>query len=732
MDFLLEAQRLNRRRVKLEEFILLLLRCLAMALIGLLLARPFLDSNPVGMFSSGQTERVIVLDDSLSMAAVGGGKSPMEEASAMLGRWVEALAADGNDDLITVVRTTNPEKSSPNGLPLTEASMTQLLEDFKNVSARDSGGDLGAALLHVEKSFKGEKASLNRVVYVLTDLRRRDWEGSADAGSDAGVVSTLKRISDVAAGCYVIDLGDDIEEVVPLDKALIAGVPAEFEVVVKNAGSREANDVGVRFAAGEGLPVEARIDSVPAGGTGIAAFTYTFSAGDVEGTGAPEPVPVEVSLDVAPGDGSDLLAADNTRYFPARVVRGLRALVVDGDPSGAYGQSESFYLRHALSPGGPARSGVEVTVVDDTEFDNVDLDNFEVVLVANLYRVTDERAKALEAWVAEGGGLVFLLGDQVDEDVYNEVLFKDGKGLLPGKLAVIEGDEKEESWALFNPELQSHPLFRFFTGDNRQLLDGVKVFRWWRSELGAVVADSENGDAPVEPASQEANASADDGGIRVIATFTDPGKAPAVVEKGFGDGRVMVWSTPLDNDWNTFPENGATFLITAQELVRFMARNRTGEGVIEVAQPIRQSVDLRQYRSEVGVIKPGAAEPTPVEARLPEGAAPDSPVWALEFDETDKRGVYAVQLQPAAGGEAETVLFAANIDTAEGDLIRASQSSIQRDLDGAEVQFVSRGQPVIELGAASARSEIWKLILYVLAALLAAELLFGWWIGAKR
>ena len=45
MDFLFEAEKKNRRRVQIENLLLLLLRCLAMLLIGLLLARPFLPSS---------------------------------------------------------------------------------------------------------------------------------------------------------------------------------------------------------------------------------------------------------------------------------------------------------------------------------------------------------------------------------------------------------------------------------------------------------------------------------------------------------------------------------------------------------------------------------------------------------------------------------------------------------------------------------------------------------------
>ena len=748
MDFLIEAQRLNRRRVKLEEFILLLLRCLAMGLIGLLLARPFLDINPESFFKSGAIERVIIIDDSLSMAAQTGDKPPIEEASAMLRKWIEVLANDNDDDFITVVRTTDPDHPVPwaNGLPLTEASMGGLLEEFDKLEAQDSAGNLNAALLHVEQSFKDDKASLHRVVYVLTDLRRRDWEGSAEAGSDAGVVATLGRISEAAAGCYVVDLGTAgeenlaVEEIVPLDKAIIADVPAEFEVIVRNRGMRDARDVNVRFVAGDTLPVEVGIDRIAAGATGVAAFTYTFTDSDNGDGEDARPVAVEVSLGNDVGSPGDLLKEDNVRYFPARVVRGIRVLLVDGDPSGNYGQSETFYLKNALAPDGPSPSGVTVTVVDDSEFDDVELSEFEVIVVANLYRVTEGRAEALENWVRDGGGLVFLLGDQADEDVYNDVLYKDGAGLLPVRLSGIEGDEKEEAWTLLSPDLANHPVFRFFDGDNRQLLDGVKVFRWWHCEIPELEdaeeakkeAVAKTGAAGAEEAEDEVKGTPLRRTSRVIASFDDKSRSPAVVEKRLGEGRVLVLTTPLDNDWSNFPENGATFLITSQEMIRYMARNRTEEGVISVAQPIRQKVDLREFNQKVEIITPQGGEPQIAEARPVEENAGSGPVWTVNFDETGQRGIYELKLMRAAGGDSQSILFAANIDTGEGDLTRASEDAIRSDLGDARVEFVPRGQSVIELEGTAARSEIWKVILYILTALLAIELLFGRWIGARR
>ena len=58
MRFLLEAYRRHRRRLQLEQWLLLALRCLVIGLLGLGLARPLLQAAPV---ASGGGSRTVVL-----------------------------------------------------------------------------------------------------------------------------------------------------------------------------------------------------------------------------------------------------------------------------------------------------------------------------------------------------------------------------------------------------------------------------------------------------------------------------------------------------------------------------------------------------------------------------------------------------------------------------------------------------------------------------------------------
>src|SRR3954469_15881143 len=70
MEYLLQAMRKNRRRIKFEQIMLLSTRCLILALLGLALARPLgcADSSLASLVGSKSGLHVFVIDNSYSMA----------------------------------------------------------------------------------------------------------------------------------------------------------------------------------------------------------------------------------------------------------------------------------------------------------------------------------------------------------------------------------------------------------------------------------------------------------------------------------------------------------------------------------------------------------------------------------------------------------------------------------------------------------------------------------------
>src|SRR3954471_8332187 len=65
MEFLLKSQKRNRRRLIIEQLILLMLRCLLVLLAGFLVARYV--GEALGITSTAGTTHVVLIDDSLSM-----------------------------------------------------------------------------------------------------------------------------------------------------------------------------------------------------------------------------------------------------------------------------------------------------------------------------------------------------------------------------------------------------------------------------------------------------------------------------------------------------------------------------------------------------------------------------------------------------------------------------------------------------------------------------------------
>ncbi|MEM1069731.1 MAG: BatA domain-containing protein [Planctomycetota bacterium] len=743
IEFLLEADKMNRRRIRLENLLLLLLRCMAILLIALLLARPFRPTTFAGgALQSVRFERVVVLDDSLSMLAVENNRSSFDVAKQTIQDLIASFQTSDSDESFSLVRLSQPDQPAIRGVKLNEETVGELAEQIAALQPSDVPVRLETALLEIEKLLRIEPEYVNRVVYIVSDLRKRDWDltsgnqPSADAsaaevtppsenGGDTGsggVRATLERIANKSVGSFVVDVADNqqsgnivLASIVPKDKVLIAGVQSPFEVTVANNSSTEVRDLQLSFAAGDSLPLTDRIDRIAANSTHTVPFSFTFakpeSASEDSAVVQPDPVPIRVTLATENPANRDQLQADNTQYFAARVERGIRTLLVDGDPSANYGQSEAFSLSRALAPPGELLSGVSLNTVTDAEFESVKLDDYHVVYLCNLYRLSDQRRVSLEKWVELGGSLVVFAGDQVDEHIYNETLYRDGQGLLPGRLVSVRGDETEATWVNFLVSVTGHPALNVFAGENNPFASWVKVFRWWH----------------VEPDEEQiAN-----GDVLVSARFNDQDDSPAVLEKQFGQGRVVFVATPADRDWSNWPLD-PSFLIFSQELTRYVVKNANRNGTISVGQSIRHPLDLTRYKIDVSLRYPNDTTTTlnarPVDSETPQSV--DETSWVVEYNKVDQSGFYEMTLVNANGSN-ERALFAANVDVSEGDLSRVDMTELRSNLNDLPIEIV-RAEDLVGTSAMGVEGELWPLILSLAVGCLCSEQILGWFFGRNR
>lgn len=690
MDLLRQADRKNRRRLRLEDLLILLLRCLAVILLALLVARPIMTASAsLARVTGARTERIVVLDDSPSMDVRQGNRTLFTRATAALADSVRKLSRARPGDTLTVILTSAPDQPWINGQILGGDRAENIAGPLESLPTASVPARLEQTFLSLLRRIENEPPA-NRSLYVISDFRRHDWLPDSREGGVPKQLGTLAgRIPDVT----LVNLGQSVAvdlavtDIRPGEPTLVAGVPCPMLVTIANRGTRDADDTSVTVAS-DGIPAgQIRIPAIAPGTAQTLSIPVTFArAGSAT-------VEAEISR-------NDTLAMDDRRAYAGTVESAVRVLVVDGEPDPDPVRSETFYLRRALAPPGETVSGMGVDVIDENGFDPRQLDTARILILCNVYRLPEERWRAIAEWVRLGGGLVVFTGDQMDGASWNDTAGKAAPGLLPVRFDEATGDASEREWQTLRLARPDHPILQAFSGDRNPFLQRVKVYRYWR----------------MEPAGENAS---------VLAVFANG--RPALSEMLFGAGRVLVFATAADTEWSNWPSD-PSYVVTLQQTARTLARAGGSARCLTAGQPLHHEVTPSLYRSEARLFAPEAHEPDVLRA----GQSTNASLVAFDSAPLRQPGVWALDLS-SHEGEVERVHFAVNIDATESDLDPLDPRDLQKRTGDAKIRFADPSEmiPVAE-AAEDGRAELTRPIVTFLLGILLLEQGLAWRFGRKR
>src|SRR5262245_43352623 len=403
MELLLRAEREVSARRKLRDVALLVARTGLAAALPLAFARPFTDvRSDLPAVTTHSQSAVIILDDSASMRRrLRRDETPFDVARARARDIVEHLSPDSEVALVLA-----SEGST--------APVAELSSDRARVSAALAGiacsarrADFAAALRRATQALTTSTRS-DRLIYVMTDLQASGWEDVTPAMLAAGpeiVVLDASR-GEAWSNRAVIGLG---AEPAPEEGAQGIAVVAE----IANFAAEPVRGLGITLRL-DGAEVARGFVDVPAGGRARKRFVHSVSGGARH---------AEVAID---HDGFPL---DDRRACRVEASRGIRVLLVDGDPRTVRTEDEVFFLEAALRAGG---SNFSATTVSPDELADRDLTTFGAVFIANVARPSANAAAAITRYVQGGGGLFISVGDRVDADAWNQTM----KAVLPQPLGL--------------------------------------------------------------------------------------------------------------------------------------------------------------------------------------------------------------------------------------------------------------------------------------------------------
>ena len=700
MEFLLAAMKRNRKRLRMEQWLVLLLRTLAVLLLVALVSRPQLGGG--GGLLGGRVHHVVLLDDSASTSQRSGSTSLFAKSQERVRAFVQDLAQRRSGDSFSLVRTSRaatPELWNQRVGPELGKRVGALLGEWR---VTDLPVDFGAALqATVARAAEVEDASRSEF-YVVGDARAADWttEDDKPRPSLLAALHALRPDQDhvTVLGAAGPPANVAIVDVRLADRLAVAAVPSVLAVEVQNLG------LDPTPAGSVAVEVELLRQERTAGGQSRVVLAVPPLA-----PGERVPVPIAHTFH-QPGayridaqlEASEAFPLDDRRTLALDVRDKSRVLLVDGEPDEEDG--ETFFLQAAL---GGTEAGIDAQVVGEDGLEETDLRPFDVVWLCNVQTLTAATAARLEQFVAAGGGVAIFAGALVDGARWNELLWRDGAGILPLPFGDIDGDPDRPLRAvLTQPE---HPVCDGVT-EVMELLFGNVVLVKRFLQLA-------------EPPAHEA---------AVVARIRDPEGPPLLATRTYrgGGGDVAIFAVGADKAWSNLPSTHL-FLVVVNQLHRAIARRADlAQQNLATNGTFRLELDSGTFRPDVTVRALAGDDERTFTAVEPAPPAGGPPVLTVPMAELRQLGGYALDLARHDGAP-ETRVLARNAPIAESRLVGFADSAFAR-LYPAELH--ERVRFVREDAAADAdvaEGEVWPLLAGLLLVGLLLESLLAWRFGRR-
>ncbi len=407
MEFLLASQKRNRRRLLLEQLLLLLLRMLVVLAIVALISRPFLNPDTLSQFQGNKTHHVVLVDDSGSMRDELGKQTAFAAALDVVQKIVSEGARQPGTQTLTLAFMSKPDKPAFLLRTLDPSFQKEFDRMLSNWTCSYRSLEMAAAVQKAASVLDGQPGAAQNF-HLISDFRRQDWETpgalsqSLQQLNDKRFAINLVRVVPQGnANLGITELTGNVEVAAP-------GIPVRLKVTVRNYGDKVVERVDLDiFEDGKQQSVTIPMQHLEPGQEMSREFDRAFAkAGNHE---------IRVSLP------ADSLLADNQRFLAFKVPEVNPVLIIDGDPE----HGDALSLSDALEPS-PGSTGFSPTIQSPDFLRRNSLEKYQAIYMVSLATVHPDAQRALEAFVAGGGGLCWYLGSNVNATAYNAQLYRPG------------------------------------------------------------------------------------------------------------------------------------------------------------------------------------------------------------------------------------------------------------------------------------------------------------------
>jgi hypothetical protein len=664
MQFLLAAMRKNARRLQVQQWLLLAVRTLIIALVVLALAEPYGEQLRAGG-GSGPAHKLLVLDGSYSMAYGNGDATHFRRAKEL----AAALVRDSRPaDVFTVILMADPARVVC-GRQFSDPA--RIAAEIESLAQYRTSADLTGAIALAQEAITNTNqrtASRRQEVYFFTDLQRTTWAPPDDTDQEA-VAPLQSAMTALAqhATLAVIDVGEPratnlaVTSLMTPEPFITTNRQTVFEATLRQFGKEPRQGCVVELLVDD-TPVAEQTVDVPADTDTTVRFTYRFTSPGL--------------YTIAVRAAADSLAIDDTRWIVAPARDEVRVLCIEGREGAAR------YVAQALNPNRAGNSPIRPLVVTEGDVAELELSNFDAVFLCNVGEITPGEVQRLARYADAGGGLVFFLGDRVSADRYNahavapgSQVERENEALLPARI----GEVMESTQFGVDPLDYRHSIVAPFRGRERAGLLNTPVSRYLQLDVSESLP-----------------------GVEVAAAM--PNGDPLIITAPLGRGRIILVATDASlgsvnrttgepwTHWPTWP----SFLPMIREMLAYATAGRQQAWQQRVGATLGGNLS---HGGQTSQSPPASLKITRPDGKRAAVSLEDvSDGWTWSYRDTDLSGIYVLENDAQNASQR----FAINVDPLESDLTRADPQGVPAKLlpssthgqsteDGAEPQLSRAG-----------------------------------------
>ncbi len=682
--FIKLAEKRSSRRIKMENFILWVLRTLLMALLTLAFMMPMIRTKEFGnMLGRAARDVAIVIDASYSMDYKAGRRTTWDEAIETAAAIIEGLS--DKDRFCVYLAREQP-------MPIYEQLTGEREAGAARVKALKLGvgsSQLCPAVMAANTALEQETRRVEREIHIISDNQALPWaqfkrEGTTpDAATNAPALAVTASNAPTSAPdalwdpskindrttCFVTLLGATApENVSPVNmelepKLITAETPCRLTVRLSRTGPPQETAVTVyvdekevvrrSVLAGEGTSTEIQFMIPPVG-------------------------PGSHAVRIATPD--DSLPVDNTFHFLIRAKQKLPTLCA--------GTKEStLFLRAALGAGINGVSPFDIKFIQPDQLQGEAFQAYVCVFLCNAIPLPGQDLGRLEQYVKGGGVLVIFPGDGAAPSDYG------AWSCMPAQPSALFDVPQDKRKRVLNWAKPSHPM---------------------------LVSLKEGGAPPSLAIKRLLKCEKREDRTETLITTGE--NDPFLLERPFGRGAVLQFTVAADRSWSDFPLS-PFYLPVMHQLVQYSA----GAGTFTPFLWTTESLPLQEYLPEAtkdSIIRDPDANPVSIRTAMMDGQV------SLHVEGLTKPGIYT--LQDPQDVEPHPAL-AMNMTRAESDLVPVKAEDVPAILGIKNLQMAASREELLRkiedfrIGKTLGEQMLWLALLIAIV-----ESFYSNWLRRKK